>query len=66
MPLVGDFQAWTECAFIAKKCNFENQNYSSRYQPRIIREGLPPTEPSFTSPGRLKIEQKKQIQNFKL
>jgi hypothetical protein len=40
---MGDFKAWTECVFITKTCSFENQNYTSRYQARIILEGLPPS-----------------------
>jgi len=40
---VGDFKACTECVFITKKCSFENQNYTSRYQARIFLEGLPPS-----------------------
>jgi hypothetical protein len=43
MPPVGDFKACTECVFITKKCSFENQNYTSRYQARIFLEGLPPS-----------------------
>jgi hypothetical protein len=43
MPPVGDFKACTERVFITKKCSFENQNYTSRYQSRIFLEGLPPS-----------------------
>jgi hypothetical protein len=43
MPPVGDFKACTECVFKTKKCSFENQNYTSRYQARIFLEGLPPS-----------------------
>jgi hypothetical protein len=40
---LGDFKAYTECVFTAKKCSFVNQNYTSRYQARIFLEGLPPS-----------------------
>jgi hypothetical protein len=58
MPLVGDFKACTECVLKAKKCSFENQNYTSRYQARIILEGVPPSRALLRFSRR--IEDKKE------
>jgi hypothetical protein len=55
MPPVGVFKACTECVFITKKCSFENQNYTSRYQARIILEGLPPSRALLRFSRRIEV-----------